>query len=378
MRCLGIESSCDDTALALVDDGRLVASVAASQADMHALFGGVVPELASREHARLIGPLFDSLLAQAGAGAASIDCVAFARGPGLLGSLLVGASFAKALAWGLGRPLIGINHLHAHLLAPGLEGPLEFPALGLLVSGGHTHIYRMHSPREFQLLGRTLDDAAGEAFDKVGKVLGLPYPAGKIIDDLAQKGRVHKNLFRCPYLNNDNLDFSFSGLKTAAGLLIAEHPSLRASVDAAGLFSLEAKAKHQAEQQPVPSGDLSLEDFCASFAAIIAETLRVKLERALVRERDERGEQGIRALVLAGGVAANSSVRSAIHTLATAYGLPLRMPSFALCTDNGGMVAHAGYLLAQAGFSHDLSVSCVPRGTPVPDDMILHRERAHP
>ncbi len=178
MLCIGIETSCDETGLALVRDGRLVHAVMSSQADIHALFGGVVPEIASREHYRLIGPLYDLLLREAGVGPTELDAVAVARGPGLLGSLLVGMAFAKGLALGFDIPLVGVNHLHAHLLAAGLERELVFPALGLLVSGGHTHIYRIESPVSFRLLGRTLDDAAGEAYDKVAKMLRLPYPGG--------------------------------------------------------------------------------------------------------------------------------------------------------------------------------------------------------
>ena len=189
MLCLGIESSCDETALAVVRDGVLLDAVLASQADIHALFGGVVPELASREHYRYLGTLFDQLMQRLDLRPSDLDVVAVSRGPGLLGSLLVGVAFAKALALGCGARFLGVNHLHAHLLAAGLENELRFPALGLLVSGGHTHIYRMESPSRCIVLGKTLDDAAGEAFDKVGKILGLAYPGGKLMDALARQGR---------------------------------------------------------------------------------------------------------------------------------------------------------------------------------------------
>ena len=215
MLCLGIESSCDETALALVRDGALVDAILASQADVHAVFGGVVPELASREHYRFIGPLYDRLMGRNGLASADLDVVAAARGPGLLGSLLVGVAFAKALALASGSRFIGVNHLHAHLLAVGLQESIPWPCLGLLVSGGHTEIYLMESPVHFTRLGRCLDDAAGEAFDKIAKVLGLPYPGGVRLDILAQRGRADPALFPRPYLDNDNLDFSFSGLKTA-------------------------------------------------------------------------------------------------------------------------------------------------------------------
>lgn len=348
MLCLGIESSCDETALALVRDGKIVHALMSSQADVHALFGGVVPELASREHARLLERLYDELLERSGISPEAIDCIAFARGPGLLGSLLVGAAFAKALALGLGKPLVGVNHLHAHLLAAGIENELLFPALGLLVSGGHTHIYRIDSPREFSLLGRTLDDAAGEAFDKVGKLLGLPYPAGRLIDEHARRGTVTKDRFRCPYIANDNLDFSFSGLKTAAALAIEANPAcVLSAADAAGG---ECGQEHN--------------DLCASLADVIARTLAVKFERALDRE------SGIRSLVLAGGVAANSQVREVMRELSGRKQLPLCLPSPLLCTDNGAMIAYTGWLLASAGYAHGLDVSCIPRGTPIPDDLI--------
>ena len=345
MICLGIETSCDETALALVDERGVLASVMSTQADLHALFGGVVPELASREHGRLIGPLYDLLLRKSGASPHEIDVIAFARGPGLLGSLLVGAAFAKSLAVGLFRPVIGVNHLHAHLLAAGIENELLFPALGLLVSGGHTHIYRISSPREFTQLGRTLDDAAGEAFDKVGKLIGLPYPAGRQIDDMARQGSPVHGMFRCPYMDNDNLDFSFSGLKTAAATVIANN----AEIGGAG-------------QAVLPNRETL--NFCASLQEVIAETLRRKLARALERQRGE-----VRSILVAGGVAANSSVRSAMTALAEEGGLPLIMPSPALCTDNGSMIAYTGWLLAREGWRHGLGVSCIPRGMAIPEDM---------
>ncbi len=351
MLCLGIETSCDETALAFVEDGLLKASVLASQTDVHALFGGVVPELASREHSRLIGPLYDSLLRGSDIDPRRIGVVAFARGPGLLGSLLVGAGFAKALALGYTEAaevppiLLGVNHLHAHLLAAGLEGPLVFPALGLLVSGGHTHIYRIESPKAFICLGRSIDDAAGEAFDKIGKLLGLPYPAGRRMDELGRTGTPDPDMFPLPYLNNDNLDFSFSGLKTAAATRI---------------------------RNARPLSEQAVGDLCASLNMAVAQTLRRKFERALMRE------QGVRSLVLAGGVAANSVVRAAFADMAAAHALPLALPSPALCTDNGAMIAYMGCLLARDGWRHDFDVSCIPRGMPVPDDLIRRLDSALP
>jgi N6-L-threonylcarbamoyladenine synthase len=345
MLCLGIETSCDETALALVEDGRLVASALASQAGMHALFGGVVPELASREHCRYMGPLFDEVMARSGRAPSDIDFVAVARGPGLLGSLLVGVAFAKSLALGLGTGFLGVNHLHAHLLVAGMEHSFSFPALGLLVSGGHTHLYRMEAPWKFVPIGRTLDDAAGEAFDKLGKVLGLAYPAGRAIDRLAQEGRADPALFPRPYLDNDNLDFSFSGLKTAAVAHVGQNPHL-----------FQAASKH-------PNALQALRDCCASFSLALVDTICVKTGRALDKNPD------LRNLVLAGGVAANSLLRSKISALMRKRGGIAHIPSPALCTDNAIMIAYAGWMLGKAGFSHPLEMEAIPRGRKMPDDM---------
>ena len=349
MLCLGIESSCDETALALVEDGRLVDAVLASQADVHALFGGVVPELASREHYRFVGALFDELMRRSGKVNSDIDLVAAARGPGLLGSLLVGVAFAKGLALGLGKPFLGVNHLHAHLLAVGLEQELHFPALGLLVSGGHTHIYRLESPWDCRLLGRTLDDAAGEAFDKVGKFLGLAYPGGKLMDALARAGHATPAMFPRPYLDNDNLDFSFSGLKTAATGLAAHQLA--------------------GQEWPRPLTDIAhapqaLKDYCASFNLAVVDTLCAKMARALDRN------PGVTTLLMAGGVACNSLLRERIEQLMQGRGGQAYIPGPLLCTDNAAMIAHAGWLLGARGFSHDLRMETIPRGKIIPDDML--------
>lgn len=359
MLVLGVESSCDETALALVDEDGERASVMASQVDVHALFGGVVPELASREHARLIGPLFDELWRRAFPGSdrnegwESVECVAVTRGPGLLGSLLVGVAFAKALALGRGLPLVGVNHLHAHLLVAGLpgggSGKLEFPALGVLVSGGHTHLYRMDGPAAMTALGRTLDDAAGEACDKFAKMAGLPYPGGALLDALGQKGEADPHLFPRPCANSDNLDFSFSGLKTAGAQWLRGHPE--------ALFPAgEAPARERLDE-----ASPSLCDAAASYLLAVAETLGIKARRAMTLFRP-------RCVVLAGGVAANSVVRRVIRELAEDAGLPLLTPPPALCTDNGVMVAWNGLLLAREGLCHDLTMTVVPRGRTVPSD----------
>lgn len=347
MLCLGLESSCDETALALVEDGRLVAAVLASQADVHALFGGVVPELASREHYRYVGALYDALLRRSGRSGTDIDGIAVSRGPGLLGSLLVGVAFAKGLALGLGCPLLGINHLHAHLLAVGLEQPLPFPALGLLVSGGHTNLYRMEAPWRFQPLGRTLDDAAGEAFDKVGKVLGLGYPAGHCLDILARSGDAHAMMFPRPYLDNATLDFSFSGLKTAVAAYAAQH------------FQ---DAWPRPWHLGVEEAPQVLRDCCASFNLAVVDTLCVKAERALDRHPD------VRTFVVAGGVAANSMLREHLSRRLRQRGVTTLVPRPALCTDNAAMVAYAGWLLQSVGYVHDLHMEAIPRGRAIPDD----------
>lgn len=337
MLCLGIESSCDETAVALVRDGILEDSLLASQVDVHAIFGGVVPELASREHCRFIGPLFDELIKRTQINPREIDLVAVARGPGLLGCLLVGVAFAKGLALALGKHLLGINHLHAHLLANGLEHQLVFPAIGLLVSGGHTNLYLIKSPSKFQQLGRSVDDAAGECLDKTGSILGLPYPGGKMIDNLAMGGVPDNALLPRPNLHKDNLDFSFSGLKTAAA---------------------RASAIYVDQQS-----DNALKNFCASLNAAVVDTLLQKLARALSLHPEAK------AVWLAGGVAANTLLRAACEKLAVCHGLAFLTPSSRLCTDNAAMIAYSGFLLGRNGFSHGLALEAIPRGKMIPDDM---------
>lgn len=358
MLVLGVETSCDETGVALVQGGALVAEMLASQTDMHAVFGGVVPEIASREHLRMLPVLLPQLLARAGVGIADIDAVAVARGPGLLGALLVGLSFAKGVCLATGARLIGVNHLHAHLLAPGLESDLSYPALGLLVSGGHTHLYRMNAPTEFRLLGRTLDDAAGEAFDKVAKLLNLPYPGGRYLDELAQGAEPDTHLFPRAYISNDNLDFSFSGLKTAVAEELARRPHL-ALAKMPTADELRARGALALTAHPEELALVS-----ASFNWAVADTLRIKTERALDRE------PGLCGLVVAGGVAANSFVRQAMTRLAQSRGLALHLPGLALCTDNAAMIAHAGWQALRAGYCHGLDLESVPRGRAVPQDWV--------
>lgn len=352
MLCLGIETSCDETAVALVRDGRFLGQRLASQADVHAVFGGVVPEIASREHLRLIHPLTEDLLADTGVDTADLDGIAVARGPGLQGSLLVGLGYAKGLSLAAGKLLIGVDHCLAHLLAAGLEAELEFPALGLLISGGHTQLYRLISPVDYEVLGKTLDDAAGEAFDKVAKLVNLPYPGGQYIDALAMSAEPDPEMFPRPYVDNQNLDFSFSGLKTAVANRVAVSPSLR----------LERMPD---ESGPGRDGELAV--MLASFSLAVAETLRIKLERAL----DRAGE--FRSIIVAGGVASNSMIRRTMAEAARASGLPLLLPSPWLCTDNAAMIAYAGWEFLRRGLVHDQRLEAVPRGRAVPRD---YRQRA--
>ncbi len=352
MLTLGIETSCDETGVALVRDGKLVGENLATQIDLHALFGGVVPEIASREHLRVLPRLFRQLCADVNVAPDDIDTVAVARGPGLLGSLLMGVSFGKGLSLAANARLVGVNHLWAHLLAPGLEEELEFPALGLLVSGGHTHTYKIQSPVEFELLGRTLDDAAGEAFDKVAKALNFPYPGGRFIDALGRESEPNTKLFPRAFIDSPSPDFSFSGLKTAVATYIAKHPELVFSkmADAKAVESLSGERREK------------LAEVCASFNWSVADTLRIKVERVLKKVSN------VKSLIVAGGVAANSMVRETMGKVARSRGLRLTLPAMSLCTDNAAMIAYTGHLLAEAGLFHSLALEAVPRGRVIPVD----------
>ncbi len=358
MLCLGIESSCDETALALVKDGKLIDQVLATQIDKHALFGGVVPELASREHYRFMGALYTELMQRNNLTINDIDLIGVARGPGLLGCLLVGLGFAKSLALAGNKNIIGINHLQAHLLAAGLETQLKFPSLGLLVSGGHTHIYNMKSAKEMPILGHTLDDAVGEACDKFAKMLNLPYPGGALIDKMGQSlvsqgTEINTKLFTRPYIKNDNIDFSFSGLKTAAQTYLKANPHLIEN----GL---------QVKLNGIESASDELKAVCASYLYCIASTLSLKMERAIIKYKDN----GFKSIIVAGGVAANSFVRSELKILADKYKLELILPALRLCTDNAAMVAYNAYLLGKDGYHHDLRLNAIPRGQIIPDDYL--------
>jgi N6-L-threonylcarbamoyladenine synthase len=325
MLILGIESSCDETAAALVEDGRRVRGDAvSSQVAVHQTYGGVVPEIASRYHVTNLIPVLETALAQAGASLADVGGVAVTRGPGLVGALLVGVQAAKAIAWARGLPLVGVNHLEGHLSAVFLEAAEvpSFPHLALLVSGGHSEIVVVHDHGKYELMGATRDDAAGEAFDKVGKLLGLGYPAGPVIDRLAATGDPHAvKLPRA--MRGKGLDFSFSGIKTWMSLYLKE--------------------------RGIPT-EQALADLCASFQATVVEQLASKTIEALQARR-------LSQLVLAGGVACNRGLRAALQTKSVELGFRLFIPPPARCTDNAAMIACAGYYHLVRGERADLTLN---------------------
>lgn len=309
MRLLCIETSCDETAAAVVKDGRTVlSSIVSSQIAIHAAYGGVVPEIASRKHLEAVIPVIDNALAAAGVTIDDIEGIGVTRGPGLVGALLVGISAAKGIAVGRNLPLAGVNHIESHLLAIQLEVSVPFPFVALVVSGGHTHLYEVTGVGSYRTLGQTLDDAAGEAFDKVAKLVGIPYPGGAVIDRLASGGDPAAITFPRPLLHDGTLNFSFSGLKTAVLNHLRRNP--------------EATA---AEKLP---------DLCASFQAAVCQLLVEKAALALQRCNCSR-------LVVAGGVACNSGLRRAMGKMAVAGGAEVFFPSPALCADNAAMVAVA-------------------------------------
>ena len=312
MRVLGLETSCDETAAAVVElDGgtpSVRSDVIHTQVATHALYGGVVPELASRDHLARVLPVVDEALSLAGVRVDEVDLFAVTSGPGLVGALLVGVQVAKALAWSLGKPLIGTNHLAGHAVAIRLGEGASFPYIALIASGGHTALYDVTGPDRMEALGHTLDDAAGEAFDKVGKLLGLEYPAGAVIDRLAKAGDPKRHDFPRALKMRSNLSFSFSGLKTALLTHVEKHG--------------------------VPTGG-DLADLCASFQEAVCDSLVTKTLRAA----ETRGR---RTVVIGGGVAANSRLRSMLLERGRAGGLDVRLPTPRLCTDNGAMIALAG------------------------------------
>ena len=328
MKVLGIETSCDETGVAVYDTAAgLRAHAVYSQIALHAEYGGVVPELASRDHVRKLLPLVRQTLDEAGIALEELDGIAYTAGPGLVGALLVGAAAARSLAWGLDVPAIGIHHMEGHLLAPLLEDDAAKPPfVALLVSGGHTQLVDVKALGDYRLLGETLDDAAGEAFDKTAKLMGLPYPGGPQLAALAEIGTPGRFVFSRPMTDRPGLDFSFSGLKTQV--------------------LLAWKASDQSEQTRA--------DIARGFEDAVVDTLAIKCERAL-------DAAGCNTLVVAGGVGANKRLRAKLQAMADKRGGRVAFPRTALCTDNGAMIAFAGALRLTAGERADLGVHVTPR-----------------
>lgn len=328
MLTLSIETSCDETAAAVVLDGReILGNVISSQVAVHAEYGGVVPEIASRKHLEAVIPVVNAALAQAGVALDAIEGIVATRGPGLVGALLVGLSTAKGIAAVRGLPFVGVHHLEGHILAGFLERPAPFPFLALVVSGGHTHLYRVDGIGRYRQLGQTVDDAAGEAFDKTATLLGLGYPGGMVIDRLAGEGDPKRFPLPRPLLHDGSCNFSFSGLKTAVATVVRR------------------EGEGVKEGQP-------LRDLCASFQAATTDVLVAKTAAALDAE-------GLSRLVVAGGVACNSGLRNGMAALAGRSGMELFIPSPLLCTDNAAMTAVPGDFYLTHGMSDDLTLDAV-------------------
>jgi len=327
MRVLGIETSCDETGVALYDgEHGLLAHAVYSQIAIHAEYGGVVPELASRDHVRKALPLIREVLDEAGLTREDIDAVAFTAGPGLIGALLVGAALGRSLAWALGVPAVGVHHMEGHLLAPLLEDSAPaFPFVALLVSGGHTQLVDVTGVGRYRILGESLDDAAGEAFDKTAKILGLPYPGGPALSREAEQGDPTRYRFPRPMTDRPGLDFSFSGLKTFALNTLRE-----AEAESGGSIDAQTRA-----------------DIARAFEEAVVDTLVIKCRRAL-------RETGRRRLVLAGGVSANRRLRARMGEALAAEGCEAHYPRPELCTDNGAMIAYAGWQRLAAGATEPL------------------------
>lgn len=333
MRILGIETSCDETGIAIYDDARgLVANQLYSQIALHADYGGVVPELASRDHIRKTLPLIQAALDEANLRADQIDGIAYTAGPGLVGALLVGSTIARSLAYAWNVPALGVHHMEGHLLAPMLEeNPPDFPFIALLVSGGHTQLVDVKGVGEYQLLGESIDDAAGEAFDKTAKLLGLDYPGGAALAKLAEQGNPNRFVFPRPMTDRPGLDFSFSGLKTFAANTIA------ANRESDGQVSQQTRC-----------------DIAHAFQQAVIDTLQIKCRRALQ-------QTGYKRLVIAGGVSANKQLRADLAALMAQIGGEVFYPRPQFCTDNGAMIAYAGFLRLKHGERTELSVQVKPR-----------------
>jgi N6-L-threonylcarbamoyladenine synthase len=328
MRILGLETSCDDTGVALYDSERgLIGHKLYSQIALHSEYGGVVPELASRDHVRKLAPLLRNLLAETGLGPADIDGIAYTRGPGLAGALLVGAAIGRSLAYAWGVPAVGVHHMEGHLLAPMLEpDPPAFPFLALLVSGGHTLLADVQRVGQYQILGESIDDAVGEAFDKTAKLMGLGYPGGPAIARVAEHGIAGRFTFPRPMTDRPGLDFSFSGLKTAV------------------LTAFERSRKD----------DQAIADVALAFQEAAVDTLVIKCRRALEETQHVR-------LIVAGGVGANKLLRARLMHMTKERGAHVHYPRPEFCTDNGAMIAYAGCVRLQAGLHEELGFSVRPR-----------------
>ncbi len=331
---LGIETSCDETSAAVLVDGTVRSNIISSQL-FHSRYGGVVPELASRAHARIITDVVQEALSKANVPAVELTAVAATQGPGLVGSLLVGLSFGKAMAYGLNVPFVGVNHIEGHLYSNFLqEKQPSYPFLSLIVSGGHTMLVHVSAPLKSKVLGQTRDDAAGEAFDKVAKMLGLGYPGGPIIDTLAMKGDASAISFPRSFLNSNDSDFSFSGIKTAVLYYLRDSGFLAEDVDPASMDE-----EHRA-------------NICASFQAAVVEVLVGKTIAAA-------GRLGINDVTLAGGVSANSLLRSLMEKETSERGLRLFYPPIEYCMDNAAMIAYVGWMKLQRGFFSPLDIPAV-------------------
>ena len=332
MVVLGIETSCDETSAAVVRDGKLLSNVTTIQL-IHSKFGGVVPELASRAHQQLIVPIVDDALSKAQVKKEELDAISAVYGPGLIGSILVGLSFGKSMALGLGIPFVGVNHMEGHIFSNLLEDPKpDFPFMNLTVSGGHTQLVLVKKPLEYEVLGETIDDAAGEAFDKVAKMLEIGYPGGPLIDKYAASGNPKAIDFPRSFLEEGSFDFSFSGLKTSV------------------LYYLKRAGFNQAKS---PLGENFIADVCASFQAAVVEVLVRKLVLAARK-------YSIKNIAIAGGVSANTELRRQAADAASKNGLKLHVPKFEYCTDNGAMIALVGYYRMLQGKQSNLELTAEP------------------
>lgn len=339
---LAIESSCDETSAAVCRDGKILSNIIAGQ-KVHEQYGGVVPELASRAHIQNIVPVVDAALRNADCNLSSLDAVTFTQAPGLIGSLLVGSQFAKSLSLALDKPLIAVHHMQAHVLANLIDDPKPaFPFLCLTVSGGHTQIVVCNSPTKLEVIGETIDDAAGEAFDKSAKLLGLPYPGGPLIDKYAKQGNPHR--FQFPEPQIPGLNFSFSGVKTSILYFLQ-------NAGKSNIYKEEFLATEEEKKDFIKN---NLEDICASIQHRIISILLNKLKKAAL-------QTGIKDICIAGGVSANSGLRQALKEAGEKYKWNTYIPAFQYCTDNAGMIAITGYHKYLAGEFSDLSVSASAR-----------------